>query len=109
MDAAGSRPTATTVPVSGELVPSGVILALAPIFTAARSLSLTVVVTCMASGFSTTIVAVLDPALTDWPGAMLTAATRPLIGLISRAWSRLCWATRSTASAASTAAWSAAI
>ncbi len=65
MDAAGSRPTATTVPAVGESVPFGVTVTFAPTFTAATLLSLTVVMTSMEPGFTTTIAAVLDPAVTD--------------------------------------------
>jgi hypothetical protein len=49
---------------------------------------------------------VVEPALTDWPTERPTSATVPLIGLVSCASARFCWAVIKEAVAESIDAWS---
>jgi hypothetical protein len=52
------------------------------------------------------MVSVVDPALTDWPAERPTDTTVPLIGAVSWAASRFCWASMREALAESMDAWS---
>ncbi len=104
LDDPAAAPIHETLPASESLVASGTTVAASPTFRLAMSLTLTVVEISYPPAPTTTMVAVVDDAVTWWPTWMPTAATVPATGLVIVACSTVSCAARTCVAAASTAA-----